>query len=152
MTDTGVEDGRPTIFSVKGTAAPSPEAQKAQQPKFLHIPNSKFEYNPEKDATNDLSGLIKRTNPTPVHPLHKFVQPARPLQPASFVEFKKPPVLPDPVILEASENPVLVRRQLTVRINMDNFERLDQLAKTSGKTYQDILSKALDRFLRENTD
>jgi hypothetical protein len=41
------------------------------------------------------------------------------------------------------------RRQLTVRMENARFTQLDQIAKTTGRTYQDILAKAIDRYLDE---
>jgi uncharacterized protein (DUF4415 family) len=39
------------------------------------------------------------------------------------------------------------RRQLTVRLDMDTFEKLDQLAKQTGRTYQDIQADAIRAYL-----
>jgi predicted transcriptional regulator len=43
--------------------------------------------------------------------------------------------------------PAKRRRQLTVRIDMARFAQLDYLAKSTGQTYQAILSRAIDRYL-----
>jgi uncharacterized protein (DUF4415 family) len=39
------------------------------------------------------------------------------------------------------------RRQLTVRLDMDTFEKLDRLAKQTGRTYQDIQADAIRAYL-----
>ena len=39
------------------------------------------------------------------------------------------------------------RRQLTVRLDMATFEKLDRLAKETGRTYQDIQAAAIRAYL-----
>jgi predicted DNA-binding ribbon-helix-helix protein len=41
------------------------------------------------------------------------------------------------------------RRQLTVRLENARFAHLDQVAKSTGRTFQDILAKAIGRYLDE---
>jgi hypothetical protein len=156
MNNLSVTAMRQSLFSSKGTAAPSPTVHTAPVQRFSREPTNEPINRAEVLPSNGLAGLIKRASPG-------RTQPTEPVQPTVVQPYKKLEIIPrislsngdlDPTAFQARtaniekiEQSSSKRRQLTVRIEMEKFEQLDQLAKSTGQTYQDIQSKALDAYL-----
>ena len=149
MNNLGLTVTRPSLFSSKGAAAPSPKAGSShlaeEQPssKAANAENNSPDYRP----LNDLSGLIKRANP----------EQLRAAVPANSQEMKSRDSATDRQVSRPVKQPgkkpqevhpgAAQRRQLTVRIDVKTFARLDQMAKSTGQTYQEIQSQAVDEYL-----
>ena len=129
-----------SLFSNKGSAAPSPEAQTNQVRQFAYEAANEPIYQADIRPSSGLAGLIKRANPG-------HMQAVEPEQPHRFQSFTKPEVMRRPPQLKAKLVSSSRRRQMTVRIEMEKFEQLDRLAKSSGQTYQEIQANALDVYL-----
>ncbi|MBT4890456.1 MAG: hypothetical protein HON65_12975 [Rhodospirillales bacterium] len=132
---------RQPLISTKGKAAPSParlEAQcdLSQQPLQSHQPVRHVE-SPQIGImpANNLAGLIKRSNPA-------RILPPQPIETISFSAFKKQIDKP-----ASKPEPSPVRRQLTVRIEMTQFQKLEELALSTDKSFQEIQASALEEYL-----
>lgn len=121
-----------SLLSRKGNAAPSPAMQIAAPPQ-VDPPTALGNTN-----TNQLMGLIKRKNSV----RHNHVENSP--EDISF------PVNASPIknsiknLLTKRDKP---RRQLTVRVDFDLFEKLESLSKKTGKSYQEIQSHALKNLI-----
>ena len=129
---------RQPLLSTKGAAAPSPARLMAQgqshQP-IRHVPSPQI----ESMSVNSLAGLIKRASPP-------TTQAAQPILPTSFNTPGEAKTKPTPAPREAIAP--IVRRQLTVRIHMAQFQKLDRLAQATNQSYQEIQTRALEVYLR----
>lgn len=137
------------LFSRKGAAAPSPTAQSgyiAQQKLPSDATPDTTNEQPANSATHpasDLTGLIKRANPQHLCAVVPANSPYTP--PAAPPEKKS-------VAAAAAKPEPTQRRQLTLRIDMKTFKRLDDLARLSGQTYQKIQAKAVEDYLQLHKD
>ncbi|MBT5111349.1 MAG: hypothetical protein HOM25_21915 [Rhodospirillaceae bacterium] len=157
----------------KGMATPSPSADRLAAISLQTLnaineaigdggANPAVDPSPRPAAASDLSGLIQRRSPQRFDPEaantadmadHKSAEasmvsrteaPQTEPRPAPFFT-----IVPVPQNRPETSPPETnwPRRQLTVRLKRDKSEALDQLAKQSGRTYQDILSKAIGDYL-----
>jgi len=120
---------RKTIVSMKGGAAPSPVRQTQHTDKSQNHSESV-----DHMEMNALCALIKRANPVK--------QELTPIEaPSEFYNFRVStiPAVKTPCTRK--------RRQLTVRLAMEEFSKLDQYSRQTGKSYQEIQSQALETFL-----
>ena len=164
MVDERDKSVRPSIFSNKGTAAPSPEGRHSPENKAI-VPKPEPKETTEilkkssnSPQANGLSGLIKRANPVLNQPSQPF-QPSqptpRPVQSGGFgksQKFKTPPATDDNPVPEIIKKSSPSRHQLTVRVEAEKFKELERMSKLSGRTYQDILSRALNAYVEDIDD
>lgn len=143
------------VLAEKGSAAPSQDSRDLEPQAYTFVPNS----HPEPTSESNLSDLIKRA------PIHKSderqVRGARPSVNESLPSsidisvvglIRRGPETPDRDGSIAAPSPVSVlkparRKQLTVRISTDQFDRLREIAERTGRSYQDLQVSALARYL-----
>jgi len=123
-----------TMMSTSAPAAPS-----VQAPSTPHV----------SPDTPSLSGLIRRREvKRPDLSREKSDHAAAVALMAKRAALKVAPMVAPPVLnLKNTGFAKKQRRQLTVRLDMETFGKLDQLAKQTGRTYQDIQADAIRAYL-----
>jgi hypothetical protein len=144
MNNLNVTAMHPSLFTVKGNAAPSPAINAAEIQAFPTGRVIEPDANADVKPVNGLAGLIKRANAIQPGPMP-------PVEPVRLQALEKPDVVPSPAQPVEAKKPAQPRRQMTVRVDMEKFQHLDMLAKMSGRTYQDIQAKAIDAYLTANS-
>jgi len=123
------------LFARKGEAVPSTHSA-------TPAPANGKPVAAPKDGPSPLSFLIeRRVGPCAVVPDERQAAP------------KSPPVNGEPLRLvavgEGKQQPKPSRRQLTLRLQPEDFERFRFLAETYGATYQSVLERAVTGYVDE---
>lgn len=149
------------LLAEKGAAAPSHDDRIADVQVSQFAPTNE----PSRTRSDSLAGMIKRAGPArpaatptatpaPVEPVHQNVVAEGDVPDISMIGLIRRgerPTISQPEIAApspASYDEAPKRRQLTVRISMGQFEKLDALARRTGQSYQDIQVKAIEQFLK----
>ena len=128
------------LLMTKGMAAPSPANRRADDQAVEHIAR----FQTETGSVNGLSGLIKRANP---------VRHQKTIEPVSFCDFRNLKAAATQARPACNEMRTPTKRhQLTVRVEMELFEKIATLHQTSNKTYQSIQTEALEMYLKTRSD
>jgi len=144
---------RSSILAEKGSAAPSHDDRIAERQASSYAPVADH----VQVTEDNLSGLIKRKPSMHRPALHLAPAPdpapderVVDISVVGLIRRSGQPTRPDPQTAAPSPASHAIghaRKQLTVRINVDQFRRLEQIAQRTGRSYQDLQVSAIERYL-----